>query len=382
MTPRKIKIAIALTLLVVGGFAGTKMMSGGGDKEEQQGGFSMPVEAALAEGDTLRVTVQAVGTLIAQDGITLRPEIAGRVTEINFTDGQEVTQGQPLVMLDDSIYKAQLEQAEAQLALAERNYNRAVALVGRGAGTEQNRDQTASDLRVAKAAMELAKANLDKTHIVAPFAGTVGIRKISIGDYLSPGQVIVTLQALNPMKLDFGVPELALANLSTGQKVQVTVATYPGRVFEGTVSAIDPLIDPATRSVSVRALIPNEDRKLSPGMFANVTLVTTETPNSVFIPSAAIWPVGNDSFVFKITDGVANMVPVTIAQREADRVAIASGLAIGDQVVTAGQTKLTMGPPGPVPVMVLDPNANPAAEAPATEAPATAETPKPESTNE
>lgn len=355
MTPRKIKLAAAAVVLLIIAVIGKGMMGGG--EEEQQQGFSMPVEAALAQSDTMRVTVQAVGTLVAQEGIVVRPEISGIVTEIKFTEGQQVEKGAPLVVLDDSIYRAQYEQAEAQLALAERNYNRAVALAGRGAGTEQSRDQSSADLRIAKASVALARANLNKTNITAPFAGTVGIRKISVGDYVSPGQDIVTLQALNPMKLDFGVPETALASLTVGQKVQMTVAAYPGVVFEGSVSAIDPLVDPATRSVAVRALIPNPDSKLAPGLFASVMLVTAEKPDTVYVPSAAIWPVGNDSFVFKITDGVANMVPVSIAQREADRVALASGVAAGDQVVTAGQTKLTMGPPGPVPVMVMDPDA-------------------------
>lgn len=333
-----------------------------GQEEQQQGGFAMPVEAAQAKADTLRVTVQAVGTLVAQEGIVVRPEIAGLVTAVTFTEGQQVDKGQSLLTLDDSIYRAQLDQAEAQLALAERNYNRAVALVGRGAGTEQSRDQTASDLRVAKAALALARANLEKTNIVAPFAGTVGIRKVSLGSYLQPGQDIVTLQALNPMKLDFGVPETALASLSVGQQVQVAVTAYPGTVFEGAVSAIDPLVDPATRSVAVRALVPNDANKLTPGLFASVTLVTKEQPDVVFIPAAAIWPVGSQSFVFRISDGMANMTPVAIIHREADRVALAAGpVAAGDQVVTAGQTKLVMGAPGPVPVMVLDPSAQQAA---------------------
>lgn len=371
MTQRKTKIIIGLGLLLVALFVGSKFM--GGKKDEGQQGFAMPVEAAAAQGDTLRVTQQAVGTLIAQEGITLRPEIAGRITEIHFTDGQQVEKGQPLVTLDDSVAKAQFEQAQAQQALAERNSGRAVSLLGRGAGTEQSRDQAAADLRIANAALELDRANLDKTHIVAPFTGTIGIRKVSIGDYVSPGQDLVSLQALNPMKLDFGVPETALANLTVGQKVTLTVSAYPDRTFEGSVSAIDPQVDAGTRSVLIRALVPNADNKLTPGLFANVTLTTAEKPGTVFVPSAAIWPVGSDSFVFKITDGVANMVPVTIIQREADRVALATGaVAAGDQIVTAGQTKLTMGPPGPVPVMVIDPNAKPQAET------APAEQPKPE----
>ena len=390
MPSRKILAATAI-VLVLGAFGASKLMGGkgGGQEEQQQGGFGMPVEAAQAKADTLRITVNAVGTLVAQEGIVVRPEIAGIVTAVNFTEGQKVEQGQSLITLDDSIYRAQLDQAEAQLALAERNYNRAVALVGRGAGTEQSRDQTSSDLRVAKAALELAKANLAKTNITAPFAGTVGIRKISLGSYLQPGQEIVSLQALNPMKLDFGVPETALASLSVGQKVQVSVTAYPDTTFEGTVSAIDPLVDPATRSVAVRALVPNDDNKLTPGLFASVTLVTKEQPDTVFIPAASIWPVGNQSFAFKITEGMANMTPVTIISREADRVAIAAGaVAAGDQVVTAGQNKLVMGPPGPVPVTVLDPNAQQAApgaapaapegEKPATPEAAPAEGSKPE----
>lgn len=364
MTQRKVLVAGAAALIIMAAFGAYRFM-GHKDAAQSQaaGGMGVPVEAAKAVAETLRIDITAVGSLVAHEGIILRPEIAGRITNIPFTEGQKVEKGQPLFTLDDSIYRAQLSQAEAQQALAERNSSRATSLLGRGAGTEQSRDQASADLRIANAAVELAKANLDKTHIVAPFAGTIGIRKVSIGDYVSPGQDLISLQALDPMKVDFGVPETTLASLTSGQKVQVSVSAYPGQVFEGQVSAIDPLVDPVTRSVSVRALIPNADGKLTPGLFASVTLVTAEKPDTVFIPAAAIWPVGNDAFVFRITDGKANMVPVTIAQREADRVAIATGLAAGDQVVTSGQVKLTMGPPGPVPVTVVNPDAKPQEQA-------------------
>lgn len=371
MTQRKI-LAAGVVILVLGlAYGGYKFMSGSGEGGQQGGPMGMPVEAAKVVSDTMHINITAVGSLVAHEGIVLRPEIAGRVTEILFTEGQKVEKGAPLFTLDDSIYRAQLSQAQAQQALAERNSSRATSLLGRGAGTEQSRDQANADLRIANAAVELAKANLDKTHIVAPFSGTIGIRKVSIGDYVSPGQDLISLQALDPMKVDFGVPETALASLTPGQKLQLTVSPYPGLTFEGTVEAIDPQVDPATRTVLIRASVPNAESKLTPGLFANITLTTADKPGTLFVPSASIWPVGSQSFVFKITDGVANMIPVTVIQREADRVAVTGDMKADDQVVTAGQTKLTMGPPGPVPVMVIDPNAQQQSAPPA-------EQPKPE----
>ena len=360
MAVTKTKLAVFLTLLTLAGSAyGIYVLTHSpaeqaGGQAQAAMGMGMPVEAALAQAGVLRTKIQAVGTLVAQEGIILRPEISGRVVEIAFTEGQKVEKGQLLVKLEDSVYQAQYDQAVAQQALSERTYNRAVALLGRGAGTEQARDEASASLRSANAALSLAKANLDKTHIVAPFAGTIGIRKISVGDYLSPGQDIVSLQALNPMKLDFSVPETALASVTQGQKVELSLGAYPGQTFTGSVSAIDPQVDPATRSILIRALVPNDESKLTSGLFANVSLTTAEKPDTIFVPATAIWPVGNDSYVFRIAEGKASMTQVQILQRESEQVALAAGpVAAGDQVVTAGQTKLLMGPPGPVAVMVI-----------------------------
>lgn len=369
MTKRNIIAVIILLVVAIGAYVGSGMM-GGEKKEEGPQGFAMPVEATKAESATLRQTVQAVGSLIAQEGVVVRPEISGRVTQIFFNEGQKVDKGAPLMRLDDSVNKAQLSQAEAQLNLAQRNYTRAVALVGRGAGTEQARDQAASDQRTASAALDLARANLDKTLLSAPFAGTVGIRKVSLGDYVSPGQVLVSLQALDTMKVDFSVPESTLSYLKPTLPVDMTVASYPGEHFAGQVTAIDPLVDPATRSVSVRAIVPNLENKLRPGLFANVTLVLGEIPETVFVPASAIWPVNDKVFVFKVENSVANMVSVEILQRESGRVALAQGsVKAGDEIVTSGQLKLAMGGGQPMPVMVI-----PAAgAAPATPAPAAEE---------
>lgn len=368
MSQRNLVIsAVILGVLAAGGLA-YKLKAGG--SEEQQQGFSMPVETAHAEKDVLRQTVQAVGTLVANEGVIVRPEISGRIIEILFNEGQQIEKGQPLLRLDDSVYKAQVAQAEAQVALAERNYARAQSLLGRGAGTEQARDQANSDQKVASAALELAKANLDKTLISASFTGMAGIRKVSLGDYVSPGQDLVTLQALNPMKIDFSVPETALATLAPGLKLNLTVSAYPGTVFEGQVVAVDPLVDPSTRSVAVRAQVPNADGRLRPGMFGQVNLVLKETPDTVFIPGAALWPVGDKFFVFKVSEGMASMTPVELLQRDATRAAV-TGLSPQDEVVTAGQMKLASGGGQPMPVMVT--NAPPAAapeSAPAATTPA------------
>jgi membrane fusion protein (multidrug efflux system) len=376
--PKKsIAAVLFLVVAVVGGY---KAMSGGGG-EQQQGMPPTVVEAAKVESAALSITVSAVGSLIAHEGIVLRPEISGRVSEILFTEGQKLDKGQPLIQLDDTIYKAQLAQAEAEQAVAKQNYDRAQALVGRGAGTAQSRDEASARLRTAQASLELAQASLDKTRIVAPFTGTAGIRHVSVGDFVSPGQDLVSLQALDQLKVDFSVPERALSSLKIGQPVVLSVTAYPGETFQGEVSAIDPLIDANTRSVQLRAVVPNDSGKLRPGQFASVSLTLSETPNTLFVPASAIWPMGEQSFVFKITDGMAALAPVELVNRQANRVAV-TGLAVGDEVVTAGHAKLMMfGGGQPTPVQVVDPHAPPPAadakpdepKADATPAPAAGE---------
>lgn len=337
------------------------------------GNHGVVVEAATVAPETLTLQLGAIGSLVAKEGVILRPEVAGRVTAIQFTEGQTVEAGAPLIELDPAISAAQVAQAEAQLSLARRNSGRATALVGRGAGTAQAADETSAQLRVAEAELQVAKTNFDKTRITAPFAGTVGIRQISLGDYVQPGQALVSLQDLSAMKLDFSLPESALATLAPGQKVQLTVAAYPGEVFEGTVTGIDPLVDAATRSIAVRAEIPNVSGKLRPGLFAKVTLTTSTAPNTLMVPASAIVPMGGKFFVFAITDGKATLTPVEIGARESDRVVITSGVAAGVQVVTAGTNKLLMqgGAAKAMPVNIVDPAAaaTPPAPAPADEAP-------------
>ena len=355
-----LKKGLVLVLLVGGVWYGYHLIWGGSAAPHPAGGGGggggVAVEAVTIKPDTLTVQLDAVGTLVGKEGIILRPEVAGRVTGILFTEGQKVEAGQPLVQLDPAISAAQVAQAEAQLSLAQRSSNRASALVGRGAGTAQAADETTSQLRVAQAELAVAKTNFDKSRIAAPFSGTVGIRQISLGDYVQPGQTLVSLQDLSAMKLDFRLPESALSHLAAGQKVQVTVSPYPGEVFEGQVTGIDPLIDEATRSIAVRAEIPNPEGKLRPGLFAKVTLTTETRPDTLFVPASAVVPMGEKFFIFVITDGKAALTPVTLGTRESDRIVVTTGLSANAQVVTAGTNKLLMrgGAAAPVDVAVKE----------------------------
>lgn len=360
---------ILVVLLIGGVWYATHSLFGGSEAPTGAGGggaHGVVIEAASVTPSVLTLHLKAVGTLIGKEGITLRPEVAGRVTQLLFTEGQTIEAGQPLVQLDPAISAAQVAQAEAELALAQRNANRASALVGRGAGTAQAADETSSQLRVAQAELQVAKTNLDKARITAPFSGTVGIRQVSLGDYVQPGQNLVSLQDLTAMKLDFRVPESALSHLAPGQKVELSVSPYPGEVFEGQVTGIDPLVDEATRSIAVRAEIPNRDGKLRPGLFAEVTLTTENRPDTLFVPASAIVPMGGKFFVFTITDGKAALTPVELGERESERVVITKGLSAGAQVVTAGTNKLLMqgGAAKPLDVSI----AAPAAAAPTTPA--------------
>ncbi len=321
MSPRK-TIALGVALLLVGGGiwfvlrpSGESTPAAAGEAQGG-GGFSVPVDVATIAPATLAETVRSVGSLVADQGIILRPELAGVVSAILFTDGQAVKAGQPLLQLDDSVYKAQLAQAEAQLSLAKRTDTRASNLAGRGAGTVQAADEAAAQLEAATAAVQLARATLAKTVLTAPFDGIVGIRQISLGDYVTPGQDLVTLQAQDPMKVDFRMPEALLARVAVGQKVTLTVAAYPDRTFTGEVSAIDPLVDAAGRSLALRAKIPNPDGALRAGSFASVTLQTGEKPNAVMAPATAITPMGGQQFVFKVVDGKATLTPVSLGVRE------------------------------------------------------------------
>jgi membrane fusion protein (multidrug efflux system) len=304
---------------------------------------TISVEARKVELATMVDTIHAIGTLRANQSIIVRPEIPGVVTRIEFKDSQSVDKNDVLFRLDDSMDRAQLAQAEASLKLAERNYDRARELLSRGAGTAQARDQSQSTLDTDRAAVALARARLEKSTIRAPYAGVVGISKVDLGAYVTAGQDLVSLDDIDTVKLDFEVPERFSRFVAVKQKVQVEADAFPGRGFSGEIATIATRVDPESRSLGVRAIVPNPDRVLKPGLFARVTVQIAARPNAVTVPEEAIVPRGDRLLVYKVVDGKAVSTTVKVGLREYGRAEIVSGLNPGDMVITAGQQKVQEG---------------------------------------
>jgi membrane fusion protein (multidrug efflux system) len=297
----------------------------------------------------------------------MRPELIGRIAQINFDEGQRVKKGQLLVQLDSAVPRAELVQMQASLSLAKANYERAQELARRNAGTERALDEARWKLRNDEAAVKLAEARLEKYALSAPFDGVVGLRKVSVGDLVKEGADLVNLEQVDPLKVDFRVPEVFLASLKVGQRIAVSVDALPGRSFSGEVYAIDPLVDANGRAVVIRARIANTDDALRPGLFARVGLVIDERQEAVFVPEQSLVPINDQLFVFKVVDGpqggkVVAFTKVKLGERRKGEAEVVEGLKPGDTIITAGLLKVRDG----TPVQILPPPANsPGAAAPA-----------------
>lgn len=306
---------------------------------------AVTVEATKVVTAALPQTLTAVGSLRSDESVVLRPEVAGRVSAILFKEGQRVAKGAPLVRLDTSINDADVQQTRANLTLAKSKYQRAIDLQKQGFVSAQARDEAENNLRIAEAALALSEAKFAKTEIKAPFAGVIGLRQISVGDYVKEGADMVNLEAIDPLKVDFRIPEVYVSQLRAGQALEVSLDAQPGRTFSGTVYAVNPLVDAAGRSVVVRAVVRNPDTALHPGMFARVRLVTRDVKNALVVPEQAIVPQGEEQFVFRVVDGRAQRVKVEVGQRRDGRAEVLKGLDRDDVVVTAGQGKIRDGVP-------------------------------------
>jgi membrane fusion protein (multidrug efflux system) len=338
-------------------FMGAKAQPGGGPGAGgPPGGFAMPVEAGPVKVGQNRRDIVAIGSLRSNESVVVRPELAGRVVEIGFAEGQRVRKGQVVVRFESSIERAELAQAQASLALSKANFERAEELLKRGAGTQRTLDEARWKLRNDEAAITLVQARLEKLVINAPFDGVAGLRRVSLGDFVNVGADIVNLEMIDPLKVDFRVPEIFLSAVRNGQPIEVGVDAYPELRFPGEVYAIDPQIDTAGRSIVIRARITNPEDKLRPGLFARVTLTLAVRENAVFIPEESLIPVGNQHFVLKLIDPPAGAtVPqgakmakntlVKLGDRRKGEVEIVEGLAPGDIVVTAGVLKVRDGMP-------------------------------------
>src|SRR5690554_701390 len=272
------------------------------------------VVVAPVKQERLERSISAVGTLRSHDSVMLRPEISGRIAEINFIEGGKVEKGQVLVRLDDSVAKARLQQARANAQLAGSQHRRAVELSKQGFVSSQARDEAASNLAVQRAAVALAEAELEKTAIQAPFDGLAGLRTVSVGDYVGPGTDLVPIEAIDPLNLDFRIPEQFLSAVSVGARLTLTFDAISGLEREGTVGAISPQVDVGGRSLLLRALVPNPDGLLRPGLFARVRLELAATMGLI-VPESALMPSGDAQYVYRVEGDMVKRVAIQLGQR-------------------------------------------------------------------
>ena len=397
-TKKRMIIMIILVVLLIAAIAGIKVFS----IMRMMAGMKPPppavVSTAKVSYQEWQPTLSAVGTLRAAQGADLALDVAGLVTKVNVKSGDEVKEGQVLLQLRDSEDIAQLQQLEAAAALAQVTFGRAKQQLAVEAVSKADYDSTAADLKAKQAAVAQQKVNVAKKQLRAPFAGRAGIITVNPGAYLNSGATIVTLQQIDPVFVDFHLPQKSLAELRVGQRVALTLDAYPGKTFEGTLTAINPKIDGDTRNVQIEASVPNHDRILTPGMFANVSIDIGEKQRYLTLPQTAIVynPYGETVYLVRTKaefdklqaaaaaannaaakpdaakdkdakakaddkkadekkdaakggpgpdDLVAQQAFVTTGATRGDQVAIAKGLDEGAEVVTSGQVKLKSGAP-------------------------------------
>lgn len=317
------------------------------------------VSATAAQAETWPNTLSAVGTLASYRGITVKTELEGLVRGIAVESGAVVEEGAVLVELDTSVESAQLAGLEAQARLADINVTRARELRQNGTNSQADLDSAEAALLHNRSAVDQLRATIAKKRIVAPFAGRIGIVQVYPGQFLTKGDAIVQLETLDPIHVDFSLPQQDLARVEKGQPVRVTVDAYPGRALEGVVTAINPRVSGATRTLQLRATLANPGELLRPGMFAQVEVILPAAENYLVLPASAIVynPYGDSVFV--IEEGVVHPRFVQTGPQRGDLVAILSGLKAGEQVVTSGQLKLRNGSSVVVDNSVA-PDANPA----------------------
>jgi membrane fusion protein (multidrug efflux system) len=348
---KQVIIVLVLLVVVFGGLFGGRAWVNHRNAVAAAGRGApvVTVSTAVAETQEWTPDVHVVGSLSAVEGVQLTSQIAGNVTAIGFASGERVQKGALLVQLDDSTELAQLHSDEAKQKLAQATIDRTQDLLKLRAASQADLDSAQADYGSAVAAVESDQATLRKLSITAPFAGVAGIRQVSLGQYVAPGTVIVSLQAWDPMHLEFNIPQSAAAELHDGQRVEFMVDALPGKQFSGAITALDSRIDPATRNVGVEATLANRELLLRPGMYGDVHLSMGKEREVVTVPSIAVSYNTFGNFVYVIAnDGpggtqVAHQRQISTGDERDGRVVVEKGLAAGDTVVIAGQTKLHEG---------------------------------------
>ncbi len=308
-------------------------------------GGPTPVEVVQLKPTTVKEDLQAVGSLRSNESVILRPEVSGRIAQIGFKDGQTVRKGQLLVALDASLNEAEVAQAKAEYDLALSNLRRSEDLASRKFISSSAQETAASNAQVSEAKLKLAQARLSKMRIIAPFDGAVGIRSVSLGDYVKDGTDLVNVEDVRILKVDFRLPERNFSQVRVGQPIEVVADALPGDRWQGQIEAINPRVDAGGRALEIRGLLENTSGRLRPGMFVRVRVLVGERANALMVPEEAIVPQGEAFHVYRVVDGAARRVPVKIGVRRDAQVEILDGLAPGDQVVTAGMRLTRDGQP-------------------------------------
>jgi len=317
--------------------------------------FQVPpvaVSTTVAKEITWHPILHSVGTLQAVKGVEVNSEVNGQVVKIYFKSGQFVKKGQPLVQLDDAVDQQTLNNNLAQLQLDTVNYQRQVRLYKMNATSKSSLDTAEAKMLQSRAQVASARVNIEKKHIGAPFAGKLGIRQVNLGEYISAGKAMVLLQSLDPLFVNFDLPEQHFKQIYVGQAVQITTDAEPGKVYKGTVNAINSSIEVSTRSISIQAKFPNKQHDLYPGLFADVSVILPEKIGVITIPQTSInYSLYGDS-VYIIVKGkdkkghptlIAKQQFVKLGESRGTVVEVLKGIKAGDTVVTSGQLKLHSG---------------------------------------
>jgi membrane fusion protein (multidrug efflux system) len=312
------------------------------DQAAREGSRATPVVTQIVSIEPFAVTLQALGTAKANESVMITPQESDVITSLNFSDGQRVETGTVLAQLNSNEQKARLNELNINLAEAERQLERIQNLVLSNSTSAQLLDEQQARVKALIAQREVAQENLNKTFITAPFSGKLGLRQVSLGAYVKPGDVLTTLDDIKTIKVDFSISERHLPSVNEGQTVFAESVAYPGVQFEGTITNVNSRIDPATRSFSIRTKIDNAAEQLRPGMLLTITL-QKRVLNTLVIDEKALVPDHEDQFVFKVVDGKAVKTKVIIGERRPGKVQILEGVAIGDEVVVQGTLRIRDG---------------------------------------
>lgn len=333
-------LALGLAWLIYHRISSNKKIEGEGKggapgAKGNAGGKGLQVDGIVVTAGDFTNDLEVTGTIEANESVSLRSEVSGLVTSINFKEGTTVSKGSLLVKINDRDIQAQLQEALTKQKLSGTNENRSKQLLEKGAISQEEYDTSLADLQSLKSQTSLIRAQLAKTTIYAPFTGRIGLRSISVGEYLTPATMIANLSSVNPLKISFSVPERYVGQIKLGSEVTFTTDGY-SKTFKGKVFALEPGINTQTRTLQIKALVPNENNELLPGSFAKIKLALSTAKDAILIPNEAIIPVLKGKTVFVSKNGKAQQVNVVSGTRTADRIVIISGLKVGDTVLTTG----------------------------------------------